>query len=200
MAQSKYDTNQDGVCDDPVCKDILTVSTTSQPAPKAAQLWADNLEPLGITLDIKLLQLTTMYAKCNTLTDHVPLRPAVGWIQDYPDAYTFGPPLFGSESLYPACCNYAGVGASPDQLQKWGYSVTSVPSVDDKLKECAAVPVGDERTQCWANFDKYMMEEVVPWVPRTFTNINDITSTRVVNDTFDEFGGIGAYDHMAVAR
>ena len=140
-----------------------------------------------------------MYSKCNLLSDRVPICLAAGWIQDYPDPYTFGPPLFGSESLYPSCCNYAALGASPSQLKKWGYSVTSVPSVDDKLAECSAIAVGDARTQCWANFDKYMMEQVVPWVPRTFPNEDEITSSNVVNYSFDEFGGIIALDHIAVA-
>jgi len=199
MKQSKYDTNGDGVCDDPSCEDILAITSSTAPAPQAAQLWSDNLKPLGITLDVKELQTTTMYSKCYTLTEKIPLCLAVGWIQDYPDAYTFGPPLFGSESLYPACCNYSALGATPDQLKEWGYSITSVPSVDDQLAACAATPVGDERTQCWADLDKYLMEEVVPWAPRSFTNINEIYSANVVNHSFDEFGGMTALDHLAVA-
>ena len=46
----------------------------------------------------------------------------------------------------------------------------------------------NERTTCWANLDKYLMEDVVPWVPKTFDNINDITSSRVVNYSFDYWG------------
>ena len=95
----------------------------------------------------------------------------------YADAYTFGPPLFDASSLYPICCNFSLIGASEDQLTEWGYPAgTTVPDVGDRMKECAAIPVGDERYTCWANFDKYMMEEVVPWVPVTFSNNNDITS------------------------
>jgi len=59
--------------------------------------------------------------------------------------------------------------------------------------------VGDARTQCWADFDKYLMEEVVPWVPRTFTNINEIISANVVNYSYDEFGEQIAFDHVAVS-
>jgi peptide/nickel transport system substrate-binding protein len=199
MAQSRYDSDGDGVCDDPVCERVLTVQTNTDPGPSEAQLWADNLEPLGITLDIKLLEHTTMYSKCNNLAARIPLCPGVGWIQDYPDAYTFGPPLFGSEGLYPGCCNYSALGASPAQLKEWGYSVTSVPNVDDRLDECAVLPVGDERYQCWAELDRYLMEEVVPWVPRTFTNARDITSTRVVNYSYSEWGAQAAFDHFAVA-
>lgn len=199
MRLSKYDSDGDGICDDPVCENVLTVQTNTDPGPREAQLWAANLEPLGITLDIKLLENTTMYSKCNNLAARIPLCPSVGWIQDYPDAYTFGPPLFGSEGLYPACCNYSALGASPDQLRDWGYSVTAVPSVDDRLAECAILPVGKQRYECWAEFDRYLMEEVVPWVPRTFLNIRDITSTNVVNYSYSEWGGQAAFDHFAVA-
>jgi hypothetical protein len=43
------------------------------------------------------------------------------------------------------------------------------------------------------------MEEVVPWAPRSFTNINEIYSANIVNHSFDEFGGMTALDHLAVA-
>jgi len=199
MALSKYDTNQDGVCDADVCKNILTITSTTDPAPRVAALYAENVAGIGLSLDVKALQTTTMYAKCNEMPSNVPFCTSVGWIQDYPDAYTFGPPLFGSASLYPGCCNYDALGATPAQLKEWGYSITEVPNVDSKLDECAAIAVGDARTQCWANFDKYLMEEVVPWAPRTFTNINEIISTNIVNYSYDEFGGQVALDHLAVA-
>jgi hypothetical protein len=130
----------------------------------------------------------------------VPICLSVGWIQDYPDAYTFGPPLFGGSAfgaLYPGCCNYDALGATPSELKDWGYSVSSVPSVDDKLSACSALAVGDARTQCWADLDKYLMEEVVPWVPRTFTNATEIVSSNIVNFSYDEFGGMAALDHLA---
>ncbi len=199
MAQSKYDTDGDGTCDDPSCEDILTITTNVDPNPRQAALIAQNLEPLGITLQIRELEISTMYNKCYTLSERTPFCPALGWIQDFPDPITFGPPLFGSESLTPSCCNYNNLGATPEQLREWGYEITSVPSVDDQLAACKALPVGDERTQCWADFDKFMMEEIVPYVPRTFTNINEIYSTNIVNHSFSEFAGQTAFDHLAVA-
>jgi peptide/nickel transport system substrate-binding protein len=203
IALSKYDTNHDGVCDADVCKNVLAMTSTTDPAPKIAELWAQNLAPLGITLNVKALTTTTMYSKCNNLPEQVPVCLAVGWIQDYPDAYTFGPPLFGGSkygALYPGCCNYDALGATPQEMSKWGYSVTSVPSVDDKLAACSALIVGDARTQCWADLDKYLMEDVVPWAPRTFTNDTSIWSSNVTNFSYDEFGGMAAPDRFALAN
>ena len=85
-------------------------------------------------------------------------------------------------------------------MSEWGYSVTSVPSVDDQLNACKALAVGDERTQCWADLDRYLMEDVVPWVPKTFINQIDILSARVTSYSFDEFGGLAALDRLAVEQ
>jgi peptide/nickel transport system substrate-binding protein len=198
MAQSKYDTNGDGVCDDPVCDNVIALGVQQDPGPKVMALFTDNVKGLGITISPKLLDGPVIYSKCISSPDKFPLCVNVGWVQDYADAYTFGPPLFDSSSLYPACCNYSLLGASQDQLTEWGYPAgTTVPDVGPKMDECAALPLGDERTTCWADFDKYMMEEVVPWVPKTFTNINDITSSRVVNYSFDYYGQQASFDSFA---
>ena len=44
-----------------------------------------------------------------------------------------------------------------------------------------------------------LMEEIVPWVPRTYTNQTDIVGPNVVNYSYDEFGYMAALDHLAVA-
>ena len=68
----------------------------------------------------------------------------------------------------------------------------------DKLKECSAIPIGDERFTCWSNLDKYLMEEVVPWVPVTFTNSNEITSSRVTNYSYDYGAQQASLDSFAL--
>ena len=198
MKGSGYDTNGDGVCDADVCKNVLAVTVNIDPAPKQAALIQQNLEAIGITLDVKEFDITTMYAKCNDPSAHVPICLATGWGKDFPDGVTFGPPLFGNESIYPSCCNYSLVGATPDQLSKFGYDVTSVPSVDDQMAACVS-KTGQERVQCWADVDTYIMENVVPWVPTRFPNSITVTSSRIVNYSFDQFCGCEALDHFAIA-
>jgi ABC-type transport system substrate-binding protein len=201
MAQSKYDSNGDGVCDSPVCDNVLALGVQQDPGPKAMALFEANVKGIGINITSKLLDGPVIYSKCLSAPDKFPVCVSVGWLQDYPDAYTFGPPLFGSSSLYPACCNYSLIGASDKQLSDWGYPAgTTIPSVDDKMAACAALPIGNDRTTCWANLDKYLMEDVVPWVPKTFDNINDITSSRVVNYSFDYWGEQAGFDSFAFAN
>jgi peptide/nickel transport system substrate-binding protein len=203
MSTSKYDTDGDGLCDAEECKGIVAIyASDSATGRKVAALWQQQLEQIGMELDVKGLTTTAMYAKCNNLAERVPICLQVGWLQDYPDPYTFGPPLFGGSdfgALYPGCCNYSAVGATEAEMQEWGYSVTAVPSADEKLSECSALPVSDERTQCWADLDKMLMEEIVPWVPRTYTNQTDIVGPNVVNYSYDEFGYMAALDHLAVS-
>jgi peptide/nickel transport system substrate-binding protein len=195
---TKYDTDGDGVCDAPECKEILTISDREDPYPEQTALMSQNLEPLGLTLDVKQLERSTMYNKCNDANSHHALCAAPGWGKDYADGITFGEPLFTSSGLWESCCNYSLLGASAEQLSGWGYDVTEVPSVDDKVAECAELAPGAERFQCWAELDQQLMEEVVSMVPYLFDNSVDILSENVQNYSFDQFAGLAAFDSLAV--
>ena len=183
MAQSKYDTNHDGVCDADACKGILTVIDQTDPNPKMAALVQQNVEPLGITLNLKQFQTTTMYTKCEDATQHVPTCPSEGWYADFADPYAFVTGLFSSASLTPSCCNDSNMGATLDQLKGWGYTsaTAGIPGAEDQLNQCLPTPPGDQRNTCYEGVDKFLMETVVPWIPYRFANQVGITSPRVLN-------------------
>lgn len=199
MRQSAYDSDGDGVCDDPACSDVLAITDESNPYPDQAPLIQQNLEPLGITLDVKSFERTTMYNKCLDPASHMGICLAPGWGKDFPDAYTFGPPLFGSAAIFPSCCNRSLTGASPELLRKNDYEVTEVPSADDAMDECVAIPAGEERVSCWAEIDRMLMEDIVPFVPYLFDNNVDLISERIVNYSFDQFAGLASWDQLAIA-
>ena len=198
MKASAYDTDGDGLCDAPECKDVLAITDEADPYPKQAALIQQNLEAIGITLDVKPFERGTMYAKCSDPSTHMGICLAPAWGKDYPDAYTFGVPLFSSTYLFPSYGNLALVGASPEYLKKYDYTVTSVPSADDKIAECKSA-IDDARITCWAELDKMLMEEVVPWVPYLFDNSLDVISARINHYSFDQFAGVAAFDQMAIA-
>ena len=198
MAQSAYDTDGDGVCDAPECSGILAVTDEADPYPDQAALIAQNMEALGLQFDSKSFERTTMYAKCNDPSSLVAICLAPAWGKDFPDGYTFADPLFGSAAIFPSCCNYGLVGASPDLLSEAGYEVTDVPSADDQITEANA-QTGDARFQAWADLDTTLMEEIVPWAPYLFDNSVSITSERIVNYQFDQFAGVDAFDQWAIA-
>jgi peptide/nickel transport system substrate-binding protein len=201
MAQSKYDTNQDGVCDAPECSGLLTITDSADPYPAQNAIIVDSAKKIGLQLDVRSGdRYTFMYDKCLDPTSHWALCPSVGWFKDYPDAVTFGPPLFGSAAIGPGgCCNYSLVGASPAVLKKAGYSVTDVPNVDDQLAQCASMPIGTARITCWANMDKSIMETVVPVIPWLFDKDVDLVGDRLTNYTYDQSAGLMSLDHVALA-
>jgi peptide/nickel transport system substrate-binding protein len=200
MAESDYDSDGDGVCDAPECQDILSVTDEADPYPDQARVIQTDLEELGLTLDVNALERTTMYDKCNDPGAHVAFCMGPGWFKDYADATTFGEPLFGSAAIGPdSCCNYSLVGAPADVLQEHGYEVTEVPSVDEKIEECDTLPLGDERYTCFAELDTQLMEDVVPWVPINFAKDVFVTSTRVLNYTYDQFSGQPSLAVMGVS-
>jgi ABC-type transport system substrate-binding protein len=169
--------------------------------PDQTALLQQMLEQLGITLEVKQFERTTMYAKCEDPTSQWALCPSVAWGKDYPDGFTFGPPLFGQDAIGPdACCNDTMVGITPTMLDERGYDPDIfIPSVEDRLDTCIPA-TGEERLQCWADLDTHLMEEVVPWVPYLFDNGVTITSERVVGWSFDQFAGLPAIDRLALAQ
>jgi hypothetical protein len=128
----------------------------------------------------------------------VPLAIYPAWGKDFQNASTFITPLFSSKAIGEGGFNLSLVGATPAQLRRWGYKVTSVPSVDDKIDECQAL-VGDVQVRCWAEADQLLMENVIPWVPYVFENKVQLVSDRVIAYSFDQFSNTPALDRIAVS-
>jgi peptide/nickel transport system substrate-binding protein len=200
IAQSPYDSDGDGVCDDPSCQGIVTIIDEADPYPDQTALLAQSVEPLGLNLDVKTFERTTMYAKCEDPTSQWQLCPSTSWGKDYPDGFTFGPPLFSQAAIGPeSCCNDPMVGITSEMLKDRGYTGSEqIPSAEDQINACIPQS-GDERLKCWADLHTYLMEDVVPWVPYLFDNNVVVTSTRVVNWSYDQFSGLPAIDRIAVS-
>ena len=95
----------------PECSNILAVTDEADPYPKQAALIKQNLEPLGLTLNVKSFERTTMYAKCND-----PARTSgSAWrrrgARTSPTATRSPARCSTSVSIFPRYCNYALVGA-----------------------------------------------------------------------------------------
>ncbi len=94
--------------------------------------------------------------------------------------------------------NTSLLGATPQQLRQWGYSVPSVPSGQERLQVCLERR-RVARTECWAELDQYLMTEVVPRVPYMSMSHSQVVSERVVSYSFDQFAGLPALDRIALA-
>jgi hypothetical protein len=81
--------------------------------------------------------------------------------------------------------NASLVGARPEDLAAWGYSVTDVPSVDDVIDRCDAA-IGHQRAMCWSELDQLITESIVPWIPLFTFESAYVSSARVADFSLDQ--------------
>jgi peptide/nickel transport system substrate-binding protein len=197
MKQSKYDTDQDGLCDAPECSGILAIGVVGTQAEAADALVKSNLEKIGVELNLKSLENSAAYNQVFDPAAHVAMVMFAGWLMDYPDPYTFHWfTNYGGNILDEFNTNYAMIGATPEQLQKYGYDITEVPSMDAKIDECIAA-TGDARITCWADADRMLAEDIVAYVPLVISQNVNIVSSCVTNYQWSVFDSQTAFDQVA---
>lgn len=202
MRLSGYDEDGDGRCDTQVCRGVRLLAFDDQAGQdtwtRTATAIRADLRPIGIQVRVVLLPDPAIGRRVLDPTRHVPLS-LQGWAPDYPAGSNifanllFGPNI-GDTNLWDATL----IGASPEQLASWGYATKSVPSADEQIVRCSAL-FGQAQVTCWADLDRYLMDTVVPWVPLEFATAVRITSTSIVNFSFDQFTGYPALDRIAIA-
>lgn len=203
MAKSRYDRDRDGVCDAPSCRGVLAPVRDDEPSiARLGGVVRDNLRPIGIDLDVKAFDPDTYFEKAILPQSRVPVIPALGVSPDSLNAASIFPALFyGPLVGSPAGSNLSLVGASPQLLKHWKYTVKHVPNVDDKIGECLRLTAGAQ-VQCWAETDQLLMEKVVPWVPYLFEGGHQTVSNRVARFAFAQSGFVlvPAFDQIALKR
>src|SRR3954470_13942891 len=203
MAKSRYDRDRDGVCDAPACRGVLAPVRNDEPSiARLGGVVRDNLRPIGIALGVKAFDPDTYFEKAILPQSRVPVIPALGVAPDTLNAASIFPALFyGPLAGSPAGSNVSLVGASPQLLKQWKYTVKKVPNVDDKIAECLRL-TADAQVQCWAETDQLVMEKVVPWVPYLFEGGAQTVSSRVARFAFAQSAFIlqPAFDQIALKR
>ena len=190
MKQSRYDTDKDGVCDAAACRNLVFITPNEPPATEMEPVVVDGLAKLGIVLKPRELAPGAVFTTFQTVDNEIPLVNT-GWAKDYPDPYTFAAPLFGGSSIIPTGnTNHALIGLTPEQASelKVDYPAGGVPSVDADIERCQAIPStqSDARLTCWADFDKKLTEQVVPWVPLIWNNAIIISAPSLTRYEFDQ--------------
>jgi ABC-type transport system substrate-binding protein len=198
MRRSKYDSNHDGLCDAPVCNDIAGYTGSGIPTlPKAADVIARNLAGIGLHVRVNAIASTQrLFSLLYDPRSKVPLSLTIGVGAPSPISASFFTSLFARAAIGNDL-NTSLLGATPAQLRGWGYTVTSVPSVDDRLDECARL-AAREQVRCWASLDQYLMEEIVPWAPFSFESTVMVVSPRIVAFSFDQFSNLPALERIAL--
>jgi peptide/nickel transport system substrate-binding protein len=200
MRLSRYDHDGDGRCDDPRCDGVLALSFLTLPE---LPIWEDlaasvarDLAPIGIRLRVRAMESSEVFVRMGDPSQKIPIAIGPGWLKDFLNASNFLVPLVSSDAISQGN-NFSLVGASPEQLEQWGYRVKRVPSIDNEIAACQAL-TGSAQFQCWARADQLLMERVVPWVSYLEENRVQIVSDRVVNYSFDQFANLPALDRIAL--
>jgi peptide/nickel transport system substrate-binding protein len=201
MKQSAYDHNKDGVCDDPKCKNMVLVNRSTTPWTDTEPIVVQSLAKIGI--QVKPRELQSAYKTLQVVKNMIPIGMSGGWGKDYADAYSFANALFGSSAIIPdGNSNYSLVGFTAQQAQQMGVKLPPSgppPSVDTDINNCEKIATTDpSRVTCWADFDKKLMEQVVPWVPYLWQRVVTIVNPSVTKFEFDQFSGIVSFTQIAV--
>jgi peptide/nickel transport system substrate-binding protein len=203
MKQSKYDSNKDGVCDAKECSGLIMVNRNTPPWTNAEPVVVDSLAKIGI--QVKPRELADHYTAVQTVKNQIPIGMDTGWGKDYPDAGTFGAPLFGGPNIVPTNnSNYGLIGLTPEKQKELGIKVpagTTFPSVDTDIANCNKISVeeqAEQRVACFVELDKKIMNDVVPWVPFLWAQNVTTTAPSVTKYEFDQFSGYISLTQIAV--
>ncbi len=203
MKQSKYDHNGDGVCDDPVCKNVLFINRTTPPHVNMGPTIQQNLASIGIALKERDLDTGTAYTTIQTVKNLIPIAANAGWGKDYADPSTFGVLWISSGINCEGQINYSEMGMTEAQakqckvLPEWQKTRPDKLSADTAFDNCNKL-LATARHDCWVNFDKTVMTQDVPWVPYLWANAFTIVANSVTKYEFDQFAGMISLCHISV--
>ena len=201
MRRSRYDGDGDGVCDHPACDGVIHIGRTSPPWSEMTGIMQSSFRKIGIELDTRARD--DAYSVIQRLPNNIPITSAPGWVKDYPDPFSFIGFLFDGRNIRrPANTNYSMVGLTPELARSLDIEPPPrpVPSIDTDIDRCAAMLDHEDRTRCWADLDRHLMSEVVPWVPYLEATKLVVTSDAVSPYEFDQFSGEVSFAHIGIDR
>jgi hypothetical protein len=177
---------------------VTALTANVPPFPGQAVSIRNSLAELGIRLALQPVDPGTLLRRLQDPGSRVALAVGPIWAKLYPDGAAFAEPLFGRDGIGPgSCCNYSLVSASPAQLEGYGYPVGRVPTVEARIRGCAAT-LGDGRASCWTGLDRLLSTAIVPWIPYLFERNVDVVSARIRSYSFDQFAAMAAVDRLAL--
>jgi peptide/nickel transport system substrate-binding protein len=197
MKKSKY-ANKNGVCSASECKNVLLITDVRAVDKSTLPVVQAGARKLGITFTVR--QVNGAYPVIQTTSRNVPISNRPRWFKDYADPSTFIDPLFVGANIIPTGnTNYALVGIKPSQAGTLGVkgNVNNVPSIDALATRCGAL-IGNARVTCYANVDRVLTQDIVPWIPYMWANQVNIISPTVAKWQFDQSSGWTAFAHVAV--
>jgi peptide/nickel transport system substrate-binding protein len=201
MRLSKYDPKHDGKCDVAVCNHLVLLNNNTTPWTNMEPIVVADLAKIGIKVRPVELESGTAFTELQTVSKKIPISMNMQWFYDYPDPYIYLA-IFSTKLLFPTGnSDWSLVGMTRQQAHRLGmpYPAGGIPSVDSQVNSCES-QLGSPRMQCWANLDKYVMQNVVPVVPYLWHTLLTITGQDVTHFEADPFSTSTSFTQVAVSN
>jgi peptide/nickel transport system substrate-binding protein len=202
MKQSKYDSDKDGVCDDPVCKNIVIINRNVPTYADSEPFVVDSFAKIGVELKPRELATSAAYTTTQTISNKIKIGMNHQWGKDYADSFTFIGALFGSPSITPTNnTNVSFTGLTQAQADEFKVKLPGgqlPPSVDSDIAACQKLTEAAQRVTCYNDLDKKIMEEIAPWIPFMWLTVRTTTAPSVTKWQFDQFAGVTSLTQVAV--
>ena len=199
MAKSRYAT-RNGVCVARACKHVFFSPLFDTPLYSAGTRMTPIVEKAAQSLGITLVKHGREFDRLFTPSNDISLAPNVDWTSDFADAATFVDRQFSGRRIDPKQnFDFSLVGITPTQATRLGVKgdVKGAPSVDRDIAKCSALG-GSPRLDCYAQLDRKLTTDVVPWIPLVWRNRITILGSQVAKWQFDQASGTTAFAHVAV--
>jgi peptide/nickel transport system substrate-binding protein len=200
MAQSRYDTNQDGICDAPACKGVLHINRNFTPWSSHTAIITQSAAQIGVELESREASRSAVQDVTGRPARKLPTSSGTGWGSDYFDPATFMVLFDGRNPIPEGNTAQSLVGLTPAKAREIGATIPPSgppPSVDADIDACSVLS-GQERTDCWVALDRKVTEEIVPWVPLMDATNIDLLGPAVTKYDQDAFGTEMSFAHLAV--
>ena len=198
MRKSKYG-GADGLCDAPACRHVRLGVQGGPYAYPAGQRMIPILKAGASKIGIGF---GNGPGPSEQPSSNKGLVLTANWWKDYADpSQYFDPLLLGSGITPRDNLNYSLAGITPAQAKRLGVKghVRGVPSVDADIARCQAL-AGTGSTACWADLDRKVSADLVPWIPYLWRTQITILGPQVARWGWDQAVGTTAYAHVAVKR
>ena len=186
------------------CKGVLLIADARAVDPGMVSTIQQDAAKIGITFTVRTIN--GAYPTIQTVAKNVPISERPGWGKDYADALTFFSPLFDGRTIIPTGnTNYSLLGITQSQCTTLKVVGRLHPvRREDRPRRpehqlAARQVLGADRPgphrRATRTLDKYLMTNVVPWVPWMWSKVTRITSNNVTHYQFDQFSTTPAYAH-----
>ncbi len=203
MAQSRYDSNGDGICDARVCQRVLYVGPTIPPGINALPLIQQELARIGIHLVMREIDTGTAYRAVRTVRELIPISMQVG-TPLYPDPAGVAHWLDSAGITCDNPANLSNVGITEVQaatcrvLHAFRRSEQALPVLDQRISQCERAS-GAAASRCWSSFDADVTKDLAPWAPLWFPDRLIVTGRTLAKFGYDQAFGTIAFCHVALA-